>query len=87
VGPDLIALVLPFPPSVNRYWRVSPRGRGVLLSKEGREYRRRVRPPAPPSFPAPVPRPTISSRRPRFSSPADMTSSLTAWRTRADLLE
>jgi hypothetical protein len=43
VGPDLIALVLPFPPSVNRYWRVSPRGRGVLLSKEGREYRRRVR--------------------------------------------
>ena len=43
MGPDLIALVLPFPPSVNRYWRVSPRGRGVLLSKEGREYRRRVR--------------------------------------------
>lgn len=42
MGTDLISLVLPFPPSVNRYWRVSPRGRGVLLSKVGREYRRRV---------------------------------------------
>ena len=42
MGTDLIRLVLPFPPSVNRYWRVSPRGRGVLLSKEGRAYRRRV---------------------------------------------
>ena len=41
----------------------------------------------PPSVSAPVPRPTISSRRARFSSPADMTSSVTAWRPRADLLE
>ena len=33
------------------------------------------------------PQPTISSRRARFSSPADMTSSVAAWRPRADLLE
>jgi len=33
-------LTLPFPPSVNRYWRhVGPR---VLLSREGRSYRERV---------------------------------------------
>jgi len=37
-----IEIVLPFPPSVNRCWRVSPRGRGVILSREGRAYRRRV---------------------------------------------
>ena len=31
---------LPFPPSVNRYWRhVGPR---VLVSREGRSYRKRV---------------------------------------------
>ena len=34
-------LSLPYPPSVNRYWRhVGPR---VLVSREGRSYRQRVR--------------------------------------------
>lgn len=34
-------MTLPFPPSVNRYWRhVGPR---VLISREGRSYRERVR--------------------------------------------
>ncbi|MFO0873160.1 MAG: RusA family crossover junction endodeoxyribonuclease [Phycisphaerales bacterium] len=34
-------LTLPYPPSVNRYWRhVGPR---VLVSREGRSYRERVR--------------------------------------------
>ncbi len=33
----MIALTLPYPPSVNRYWR-SVQGR-VLISKEGRQYR------------------------------------------------
>ena len=33
-----VALVLPFPPSVNRLWR-SVRGRNIL-SREGREYRK-----------------------------------------------
>jgi len=34
-------LTLPFPPSVNRYWRhVGPR---VLVSREGRRYRESVR--------------------------------------------
>jgi crossover junction endodeoxyribonuclease RusA len=34
----LTALVLPFPPSANRYWRSVP-GRGVLLSAEARRYK------------------------------------------------
>ena len=29
---------LPYPPSVNSYWRAVP-GKGVLISKEGRAYR------------------------------------------------
>ena len=33
----MIRLELPFPPSVNRYWRHV--GNRVLISKEGREYR------------------------------------------------
>lgn len=33
-------IVIPYPPSVNRYWR-SVKGR-VLISKEGREYRAEV---------------------------------------------
>lgn len=36
----MIELTLPYPPSVNRYWR-SVKGR-VLISKEGREYRDEV---------------------------------------------
>ena len=36
----MIQIELPFPPSVNRYWR-SVKGR-VLISKEGREYREKV---------------------------------------------
>ena len=35
-----IALTLPYPPSVNRYWR-SVRGRNIL-SAEARDYRRRA---------------------------------------------
>jgi crossover junction endodeoxyribonuclease RusA len=31
-------LILPFPPSANRYWRSVP-GRGVLLSAEARRYK------------------------------------------------
>ena len=33
-------LILPFPPSVNTYWRAVPRGRGVanILSKKARAY-------------------------------------------------
>lgn len=34
-------LTLPYPPSVNRYWRALGRGR-VVISKEGREYRESV---------------------------------------------
>lgn len=34
-------LTLPWPPSVNRYWRSIGRGR-VIISKEGREYRETV---------------------------------------------
>jgi len=36
----MIRLELPFPPSVNRYWRHV--GSRVLISKEGREYRQLV---------------------------------------------
>ena len=32
---------LPYPPSVNSYWRSIP-GKGVLISKEGRAYRASV---------------------------------------------
>lgn len=38
----MIRLVLPFPPSVNTYWRSVP-GRGVLISKKGRQYREEVK--------------------------------------------
>ena len=34
-------LTLPYPPSINHYWRKV--GPGVLVSKEGRLYRERVR--------------------------------------------
>ena len=33
-------LTLPLPPSVNRYWRQSPRG--VYLTKEAKEFREKV---------------------------------------------
>jgi crossover junction endodeoxyribonuclease RusA len=36
----MIHLTLPFPPSVNRYWRHV--GRRTLLSREGRQFRKRV---------------------------------------------
>ena len=36
----MIRLTLPFPPSVNRYWRHV--GNRVLISKEGREFREHV---------------------------------------------
>tara|TARA_R110000782_G_scaffold30348_6_gene75525 strand:+ start:24763 stop:25146 length:384 start_codon:yes stop_codon:yes gene_type:complete len=39
-----LQLTLPWPPSVNRYWRSVPMGRGrgvrVLISREGRAFRR-----------------------------------------------
>jgi crossover junction endodeoxyribonuclease RusA len=35
-----VMLTLPWPPSVNRYWR-NVKGR-VLVSKEGRDYRKKV---------------------------------------------
>lgn len=37
-----LSLVLPYPPSVNTYWRWTPRG--VLVSERGREYRKEVTP-------------------------------------------
>lgn len=36
----MLTLTLPFPPSVNRYWRHV--GRRTLLSREGRQFRERV---------------------------------------------
>lgn len=40
----MIRMELPWPPSVNRYWRSIPLKRGyrVVLSREGRAYRRDV---------------------------------------------
>lgn len=40
----MISLVLPFPPSLNTYWRHVVMGRAarVLISKEGRAYREAV---------------------------------------------
>lgn len=35
------AMVLPFPPSTNHYWRSVP-GKGVLVSQKGRMYRSAV---------------------------------------------
>ncbi|MEL6499751.1 MAG: RusA family crossover junction endodeoxyribonuclease [Planctomycetota bacterium] len=39
-----VQLTLPWPPSVNQYWRSVPMGRGrgvrVLISREGRAFRR-----------------------------------------------
>jgi crossover junction endodeoxyribonuclease RusA len=37
---DQVRLVLPWPPSLNRYWRRLPNR--VLISKEGRRYRKSV---------------------------------------------
>lgn len=37
----MLTLELPWPPSVNHYWRSVP-GRGVLVSAEGRQYRQDV---------------------------------------------
>jgi crossover junction endodeoxyribonuclease RusA len=37
----VIRLVLPYPPSVNRYWRNLP-GSRVVISAEGRQYRAQV---------------------------------------------
>ena len=36
----MISLALPFPPSLNHYWRATTRG--VLISKRGRQYRQAV---------------------------------------------
>lgn len=36
----MLTLTLPYPPSVNHYWRRA--GARTVLSREGREYRRRV---------------------------------------------
>lgn len=36
----MIVLILPFPPSVNHYWRNV--GSRVLISKDGRDYQREV---------------------------------------------
>lgn len=40
----MLTLTLPWPPSVNAYWRHVVMGRSarVLLSREGRDYRQRV---------------------------------------------
>jgi crossover junction endodeoxyribonuclease RusA len=37
----MLNIELPWPPSVNHYWRSVP-GRGVLVSAEGRQYRQDV---------------------------------------------
>jgi crossover junction endodeoxyribonuclease RusA len=37
-----ITLVLPVPPSANTYWRSVP-GKGVLISKAGRQYKETVK--------------------------------------------
>lgn len=37
----VVDLVLPFPPSANRYWRSAP-GRGMVPSSEALEYKRRL---------------------------------------------
>lgn len=36
---DDLAIRLDWPPSVNRYWRRHPQGRGMFLTNEGRAYR------------------------------------------------
>jgi len=36
-----VEITLPYPPSVNTYWRAIGRGR-VIISKKGREYRQEV---------------------------------------------
>lgn len=36
----MITIELPFPPSVNTYWRKSPRG--MYIAKKGKEFRSRV---------------------------------------------
>lgn len=38
---NIMKITLPYPPSVNTYWRAIGRGR-VILSKKGREYRQEV---------------------------------------------
>lgn len=38
----MIRLTLPVPPSANTYWRSVP-GKGVLISKAGRQYKETVR--------------------------------------------
>jgi crossover junction endodeoxyribonuclease RusA len=40
MGTGVNEIILPWPPSVNRYWRTF-RGR-MIISKEGRDYRARV---------------------------------------------
>lgn len=37
----MLTLTLPFPPTINNYWR-SPPGQHVMLSREGRAYRTTV---------------------------------------------
>ena len=38
----MIELTLPWPPSVNHYWRYVPKLHGAIISREGREYRKMV---------------------------------------------
>ena len=37
----MLEITLPWPPSLNSYWRSVP-GKGVLISKDGRDYRERI---------------------------------------------
>ncbi len=37
-----LAFRLPWPPSVNRYWRRNPKGRGMFISAQGRAFREEV---------------------------------------------
>jgi crossover junction endodeoxyribonuclease RusA len=39
----MISLELPWPPSVNHYWRHVPKFHGAIVSREGRAYREAVK--------------------------------------------
>lgn len=38
----MLSLELPWPPSINHYWRRNPNGRGNFISKDGKLYLERV---------------------------------------------
>lgn len=38
-----MTLELPWPPSINHYWRQNPKGRGVYISGEGKTYLQHVK--------------------------------------------